>query len=58
MPLFGTNGIRGVFGKDLTLDFLVDVTHSLAAYYNDGSILIGRDGRNSSHIVFNIVTAV
>ena len=58
MPLFGTNGIRGVFGKDLTLDFLVDVTHSLAAYYNDGTILIGRDGRNSSHIVFNIVTAV
>ncbi|TLX67988.1 MAG: phosphoglucosamine mutase [Thaumarchaeota archaeon] len=58
MPLFGTNGIRGVFGKDLTLDFLVDVTHSLAAYYKEGSILVGRDGRNSNNIMFNIVTAV
>ena len=58
MPLFGTNGIRGVFGKDLSLDFLVDVTHALASYYKEGSILVGRDGRNSNNIMFNIVTAV
>ena len=58
MRLFGTNGIRGIFGKDLTLDFLVDITRSLAAYYKKGPILIGRDGRNSNNIMFNIVTAV
>ena len=58
MPLFGTNGIRGVFGKDLSLDFLVDVIHALASYYKEGSILVGRDGRNSNNIIFNIVTAV
>ena len=58
MPLFGTNGIRGVFGKDLSLDFLVDVMHALASYYKEGSILVGRDGRNSNNIMFNIVTAV
>ena len=58
MPLFGTNGIRGVFGKDLSLDFLVDITRSLAAYYKKGPILIGRDGRNSNNIMLNIVTAV
>ncbi len=57
MPLFGTNGIRGVFGKDLSLDFLVNITRSLAAYYQKGPILIGRDGRNSNNIMFNIVTA-
>jgi phosphomannomutase / phosphoglucomutase len=57
MPLFGTNGIRGVFGKDLSLDFLVNITRSLAAYYKKGPILIGRDGRNSNNIIFNIVTA-
>lgn len=57
MPLFGTNGIRGVFGKDLSLDFLVNISRSLAAYYKKGPILIGRDGRNSSNIMFNIVTA-
>lgn len=58
MPLFGTNGIRGVFGKDLSLDFLVNITRSLAAYYKKGPIVIGRDGRNSNNIMFNIVTAV
>ena len=58
MPLFGTNGIRGVFGQDLSLDFLLDITRSLAAYYKEGSILVGRDGRNSNNIMFNIVTAV
>jgi phosphomannomutase/phosphoglucomutase len=57
MPLFGTNGIRGVFGKDLSLDFVVNITRSLAAYYKKGPILIGRDGRNSNNIMFNIVTA-
>lgn len=57
MPLFGTNGIRGVFGKDLSLDFLVNITRSLAAYYKKGPILIGRDGRNSNNIMLNIVTA-
>lgn len=57
MPLFGTNGIRGVFGKDLSLDFLVNISRSLAAYYKTGPILIGRDGRNSNNIMFNIVTA-
>lgn len=57
MPLFGTNGIRGVFGKDFSLDFIVDITRSLAAYYKKGPILIGRDGRNSNNILFNIVTA-
>lgn len=58
MPLFGTNGIRGVFGQDLSLDFLLDITRSLAAYYKEGSILVGRDGRNSNNVMFNIVTAV
>ena len=27
-------------------------------YYKEGSILVGRDGRNSNNIMFNIVTAV
>ena len=58
MPLFGTNGIRGVFGQDLSLEFLLDITRSLASYYKEGSILVGRDGRNSHNIMFNIVTAV
>ena len=33
-------------------------SHALASYYKEGSILVGRDGRNSNNIMFNIVTAV
>src|SRR2546427_419989 len=31
--LFGTNGIRGIFGKTLTLDFVSDITLSIASFF-------------------------
>ena len=49
--LFGTNGIRGVFGNDLTLDFIHDITLSIATYFKEGPILVGYDGRDSSPII-------
>jgi phosphomannomutase / phosphoglucomutase len=53
--LFGTNGIRGIFGKDLTIDSIVDVCYSLGTYFKEGPIVIGYDGRNSSPIISRIV---
>jgi phosphomannomutase/phosphoglucomutase len=53
--LFGTNGVRGVFGKDFTLEFVHDLTLSLAAYFKKGPILVGYDGRDSSVIVAKVV---
>src|ERR671927_1109027 len=53
--LFGTNGIRGLFGKDLTIDSIVDVCYSLGTYFEKGPIVIGYDGRNSSPIVSKLV---
>lgn len=55
--LFGTNGIRGVFGKDLTLDFITDITLSIASFFKKGPILVGYDGRESSVIISKLVTA-
>lgn len=55
--LFGTNGIRGVFAKDLTLDFIHDIILSIATYFKNGPILVGYDGRDSSPIVANTVCA-
>jgi len=49
--LFGTNGIRGIFGDDFTLDFIHDITLSIATYFKEGPILIGYDGRNSSEAI-------
>ena len=48
---FGTNGIRGVFKEDFTLDFIHDMTLSIATYFKDGPILVGYDGRDSSPII-------
>ena len=54
---FGTNGIRGVFGEDLTLEFIHDMALSIGTYFQKGPILIGFDGRNSSPIICRIVTS-
>ncbi|MDE1814191.1 MAG: phosphoglucosamine mutase [Thaumarchaeota archaeon] len=55
--LFGTNGVRGVFGEDLTLDFISKITLSIANFFKKGPILVGYDGRKSSVIISKIVTA-
>ncbi len=55
--LFGTNGVRGVFGEDLTLGFISKITLSIASFFKKGPILVGYDGRESSVIISKIVTA-
>jgi phosphomannomutase / phosphoglucomutase len=56
--LFGTNGVRGVFGEELTLNLVVDLSYSLATYFKKGPIIIGYDGRKSSPILSKIVSSV
>ncbi|MDE1763443.1 MAG: phosphoglucosamine mutase [Thaumarchaeota archaeon] len=53
--LFGTNGIRGIFGDDLTLDFVSDITSSIGTFFRKSPILVGYDGRESSKILSKIV---
>jgi len=52
---FGTNGIRGVFSEDLTLEFVHDMTLAIATYFKKGPILVGYDGRESSPIISKVV---
>ena len=54
---FGTNGIRGVFGKDFTLEFVHDMMLAAGTYYDKGPLLIGYDGRFSSPIIAKVVCA-
>lgn len=56
--LFGTNGIRGVFGQDLSIEFLIDIAFSLGYYFEKGPIVLGYDGRSSSLCISKIVSAV
>jgi len=52
---FGTNGIRGVFSEDFTLEFVHDMTLAIGTYFERGPILIGFDGRESSPAISKVV---
>lgn len=53
--LFGTNGVRGVFGEDLTLDVIHDLVTAISRYFEPGPILVGYDGRHSGTVVARMV---
>jgi phosphomannomutase/phosphoglucomutase len=53
--LFGTNGIRGIFAEDLSLEFIHDITLAIATFFKKGPILVGYDGRTSSPTITKIV---
>jgi phosphomannomutase/phosphoglucomutase len=54
---FGTNGIRGVFSEDFSLEFVHDMTLAIGTYFEKGPILIGYDGRESSPIICKIISS-
>lgn len=56
--LFGTNGVRGIFGEELTIDLVIDLSYSLAAHFNKGPIIVGYDGRKSSPILSKLIRSV
>ena len=56
--LFGTNGVRGIFGEEITIDLLINLSYSLATYFNKGPIIVGYDGRKSSPILSKLVRSV
>ncbi|TBR10807.1 MAG: phosphoglucosamine mutase [Candidatus Nitrosotenuis sp.] len=53
--LFGTNGIRGIFSEELSLEFISDIVSSIATYFKKGPILVGYDGRDSSPLIAKVV---
>jgi len=53
--LFGTNGVRGVFSEDFTLEFVHDLVLAISTYFKQGTILVGYDGRDSSVVVSKLV---
>jgi len=53
--LFGTNGVRGVFSEDFTLEFVHDLVLAISTYFKEGTILVGYDGRDSSSVISKLV---
>ena len=55
---FGTNGIRGEFGKLINPKFLSRMSLAIASSLNNkGTIVLGSDSRLSSPFIKHIITA-
>lgn len=50
--LFGTNGIRGVVGKDMTPDLALGIGKAAGTFFK-GPVAVGRDTRTSSDLLAN-----
>ena len=58
MPqLFGTNGIRGVVGKDMTVDLALRVGKAVGSFVSPGPVAVGRDTRTSGPMLRDAVVA-
>jgi len=55
--IFGTAGIRGVYGKDLTFDIIFKLGLALGKFSKGKKILLGWDCRKSSIAISNILIA-
>lgn len=55
--LFGTNGVRGVYGQELTHDLVIDLCYALGTYFGKGAVVVGYDGRRSSPVLSRLVRA-
>jgi phosphomannomutase/phosphoglucomutase len=53
--LFGTNGVRGVYGQELTHDLVIDLCYALGTYFGKGAIVVGYDGRKSHLVLSRLV---
>ncbi len=51
LKYFGTDGIRGIYGKDLTDELCIKVGYALTKMCPNAKILIGRDTRQSGNII-------
>src|SRR5713226_2305898 len=55
--LFGTNGIRGVAGKEIGSDLAFGVGSAIGTLFPNQRVLVGRDGRLSSPMLLEGVAA-
>ena len=52
--LFGTNGVRGVVNKDLTLELVTELSQAIGTFFKGGRMVVGSDGRTSSPAFRNL----
>ena len=55
MSLFGSSGIRGIVGRDLTIDLASDIGSAVGTMY--GRVVLGKDTRTSGDMISQALTA-
>jgi len=55
--LFGTNGVRGVVNKDLSLQLIIDLGMAIGTHFQGGEIVVGSDTRTSSEMIKSAVVS-
>lgn len=55
--LFGTNGVRFIPGVTGDMSFTLKLSESIGTYFDQGDILVGRDGRLTGQMMLFSVTA-
>ncbi len=56
--LFGTDGVRGVLGSDLTPELVLRLSRAIGAFFGRGArVLVGRDSRSGGDMIARIVSA-
>jgi phosphomannomutase/phosphoglucomutase len=57
MPLFGTNGIRGVLNESITPELGYKFGMAVGTYYSDAEVALAYDNRTTSHLLKSVVEA-
>lgn len=55
--IFGTDGVRGAAGSELTADLALDIGRAAGAYLRGGPVVVGRDTRRSGTMLSNALQA-
>ena len=56
-PIFGTDGVRGLAGSELTADLALAIGRAAGAYLRGGPVLVGRDTRRSGEMLSSALQA-
>lgn len=56
-PVFGTDGVRGVAGSELTPELALGIGRAAGSYLRGGPVLVGRDTRRSGSMLASALQA-
>jgi phosphomannomutase/phosphoglucomutase len=55
--LFGTNGIRGLVNKELTVEQVINIAYAIGTFFKRGTLIVGHDARTSGPMLTKAVVA-